>query len=74
MQRVGFTFKIKPELKAGYKKAHDEIWPEVTQTIKKRIGLQNTFGESGDYKLLLKKYKMDIDHIVDIAKKLMKSI
>ena len=40
----------------------------------KRIGLQNTFGESGDYRLLLKKYKMDIDHIVFIAKKLMKSI
>ncbi|MFC2145063.1 L-rhamnose mutarotase [Actinomycetota bacterium] len=34
MQRVGFTFRIKPELKDGYKKDHDEIWPEVTQTIK----------------------------------------
>jgi len=29
----------------------------------KRIGLQDTFGESGDYKLLLKKYKMDIPHL-----------
>ena len=34
MQRVGFTFKIKPELKDGYKKAHDEIWPELVQLIK----------------------------------------
>ena len=24
MQRVGFTFRIKPEMKAEYKKAHDE--------------------------------------------------
>ena len=33
MQRVGFTFKIKPELKDDYKKAHDEIWPEFTKVI-----------------------------------------
>ena len=33
MQRVGFTFKIKPELKAEYKKAHDEIWPEFAKAI-----------------------------------------
>lgn len=33
MQRVGFTFKIKPELKAEYKKAHDEIWPEMAKAI-----------------------------------------
>ena len=29
MNRVGFYFKIKPELKDEYKKAHDEIWPEL---------------------------------------------
>ncbi len=33
MKRIGFTFKIKPELKAEYKKAHDEIWPELAKTI-----------------------------------------
>jgi len=33
MKRVGFTFKIKPELKAEYKKAHDEIWPELAKAI-----------------------------------------
>ncbi len=33
MQRVGFTFKIKPELKDEYKKAHDEIWPEMAKAI-----------------------------------------
>lgn len=40
MQRVGSTFRIKPELKAGYKKAHDEIWPEVTRSIKES-GIHN---------------------------------
>ena len=40
MQRVGFTFKIKPELKDGYKKAHDEIWPELASTIK-QYGFHN---------------------------------
>ena len=33
MQRIGFTFRIKPELKAEYKKAHDEIWPELAKAI-----------------------------------------
>ncbi|MGM0365913.1 MAG: L-rhamnose mutarotase [Actinomycetota bacterium] len=34
MERVGFKFKIKPELKTEYKKAHDEIWPEMARAIK----------------------------------------
>ncbi|MGM0368669.1 MAG: L-rhamnose mutarotase [Actinomycetota bacterium] len=34
MERVGFKFKIKPELKAEYKKAHDEIWPDMAKAIK----------------------------------------
>lgn len=33
MQRVGFTFKIKPELREEYEKAHDEIWPELAKAI-----------------------------------------
>ncbi len=33
MQRVGFTFKIKPELRQEYEKAHDEIWPELAKAI-----------------------------------------
>ncbi|GAI85191.1 unnamed protein product, partial [marine sediment metagenome] len=36
-------------------------------TFVKRIGLKNTFAESGDYLLLLKKYKMDIDSIIKEA-------
>ncbi len=34
MTRVGSIFKIKPELKDEYKKAHDEIWPELAKAIK----------------------------------------
>lgn len=40
MQRVGFLFKIKPEYKDEYKKAHDEIWPEQLQALKES-GLNN---------------------------------
>jgi len=34
MQRIGFTFEIKPELKNEYKKAHDEVWPKLVKAIK----------------------------------------
>ena len=34
MHRTGFTFKIKPELKAEYKKEHDNILPELVSTMK----------------------------------------
>jgi len=33
MNRVGFIFKIRPELKNEYKKAHDEIWPELVKAM-----------------------------------------
>lgn len=34
MKRFAFLFKIKPELKARYKKAHDEIWPDMAKAIR----------------------------------------
>jgi len=40
MNRVGFLFRIKPELKDEYKKAHDEIWPEMISEMR-RVGLRN---------------------------------
>ncbi len=40
MQRIGFKFRIKPELKAEYKKAHDEIWPEMAEAIREH-GIRN---------------------------------
>ncbi|MFC2159158.1 L-rhamnose mutarotase [Actinomycetota bacterium] len=49
MQRVGFRMKIKPELKDEYKKAHDEIWPELAKAIND-YGMHNYsiyFGKDG---------------------------
>ncbi len=40
MRRIGTIFKIKPELKDKYKKAHDEIWPEMAEAIR-GIGIRN---------------------------------
>ena len=34
MERVCFTFEIKPGTEAEYKKRHDEIWPELVKEIK----------------------------------------
>ncbi len=34
MKQYGFIFKIKPEMKAEYKKAHDEIWPDLAKAIR----------------------------------------
>jgi L-rhamnose mutarotase len=34
MKRFAFIFRIKPELKNEYKKAHDEIWPDMAQAIR----------------------------------------
>ncbi|MGM0366777.1 MAG: transketolase family protein [Actinomycetota bacterium] len=44
-----------------------EKWP----TRVRRIGLRDTFAESGEYSLLLKKYKMDVNTIINAAKKLL---
>ena len=40
MQRFGSVFKIRPEYKDEYKKAHDEIWTELIEEIKK-LGIKN---------------------------------
>jgi L-rhamnose mutarotase len=34
MKRFAFIFRIKPGLKNEYKKAHDEIWPDMAQAIR----------------------------------------
>ena len=34
MERLCFTFEIKPGTEAEYKKRHDEIWPELVKAIK----------------------------------------
>ena len=40
MKRFAFIFRIKPELKNEYKKAHDEIWPDMAQAIRES-GIRN---------------------------------
>jgi len=40
MGRAAFMFRIKPELKDEYKKAHDEIWPELAKAIGD-VGIRN---------------------------------
>ena len=40
MERAAFIFKIKPEMKEEYKKAHDNIWPELVELIKSS-GIKN---------------------------------
>jgi L-rhamnose mutarotase len=39
-KRYAFLMRIKPELKAEYKKAHDEIWPDMARAIRKS-GIRN---------------------------------
>ena len=34
MAQFGFTFKIKPEMKEEYKKAHDNIWPDYAKAVR----------------------------------------
>ena len=34
MERVCFSFEIRPGTEAEYKKRHDEIWPELVDAIK----------------------------------------
>ena len=34
MERLCFTFEIRPATEAEYKKRHDEIWPELVDEIK----------------------------------------
>ena len=39
-KRYAFLMRIKPELRADYKKAHDEIWPDMAKAIR-RSGIRN---------------------------------
>ncbi len=40
MERLCFTFEIRPGTEAEYKKRHDEIWPELVEAIT-GAGLKN---------------------------------
>jgi L-rhamnose mutarotase len=34
MERICFTFQLRPGMEAEYKRRHDEIWPELVAAIK----------------------------------------
>jgi len=34
MQKIAFVMQLKPGHEAEYEKRHDEIWPELVQTLK----------------------------------------
>jgi L-rhamnose mutarotase len=40
LKRYGKLFRIRPELLAEYRRAHDEIWPEMAQAIRSS-GIRN---------------------------------
>jgi len=40
VKRHAMVFRIKPEMKAEYKKAHDEIWPDMAEAIR-QSGIRN---------------------------------
>ncbi len=40
MKRYASVFRIRPELVGEYKKAHDEIWPDMAQAIRD-AGIRN---------------------------------
>ena len=35
MEKIGFVMQLKPGNEVEYKKRHDEIWPELSQTLRK---------------------------------------
>ena len=60
MHRYGSIFRIRPEYKDEYKKAHDEIWPELAREIN-AVGIKNYsifFREDG---LLFSYFETDLD-------------
>ncbi len=40
MKRYAFLMRIRPELRAEYEKAHDEIWPDMAAAIRES-GISN---------------------------------
>jgi len=59
------------QIQGGLGSAVAEVLGESHPTPMRRIGLRNTFAESGDYQLLLRKYSMDADAVVAAVDELM---
>jgi transketolase len=59
------------QIHGGLGSAVAEVLGEECPTPMRRIGLRDTFAESGEYRLLLKKYGMDADAVVAAVAQLM---
>lgn len=59
------------QIYGGLGSAVAEILAEECPTPMRRIGLRDTFAESGEYQLLLEKYSMDVNSIVSAVEQLM---
>jgi len=59
------------QIQGGLGSAVAEVLGESHPTPMRRIGLRNTFAESGDYQLLLRKYRMDADAVIAAVDELM---
>jgi len=59
------------QINGGLGSAIAEVLAEECPTPMRRIGLRNTFAESGEYQLLLEKYGMDVNSIVSAVEQLM---
>ena len=65
MQRAAFKMKLKPGFEAEYKKRHDEIWPELVQTLKQTgVSDYSIFLEKSSNKLFAV-LKRQQDHSMD---------
>ncbi|MCL4415858.1 MAG: transketolase family protein [Actinobacteria bacterium] len=62
------------QIKNGLGSAVSDFICDKYPIFVKKVGLKNTFAESGEYKLLLKKYDMDTDYIVKTAIRLLEDI
>jgi len=59
------------QIQGGLGSAVAEVLGEELPTPMRRIGLRNTFAESGRYDLLLSKYGMDSDAIIAAVRELL---
>ncbi|MCP4009742.1 MAG: L-rhamnose mutarotase, partial [Proteobacteria bacterium] len=52
MEKIAFVMKLKPGNEAEYEKRHDEIWPELSRTLK-QAGVS-------DYSIFLEKSSLKL--------------
>ncbi|HEY59970.1 MAG TPA: transketolase [Anaerolineae bacterium] len=71
-QKTGYVLTVEDhQIECGLGGAVAEVLIENLPTPMRRIGLRNTFAESGRYDLLLEKYGMSANHIFITAKQLL---